>query len=197
MKIKIDDTNKNMVMLRKLKEKKHRDLRSQLLHGSRQQCDFLNMQNRIMPRIWDKEGGRLTRKLEHLTKKMKKEEPEIIEEVKVGDAALGPLPEKTAPLIWGGEQIKEKITEEMKSALSMPPGTTKHDKIDLIEVETNIEIMSVKIRWELQGRSQHNRDQIDGDHRSKAEIIDKNIQNPETGNVDMRKLKVSMLKTKT
>ena len=197
MKLKIEDANKNLVIVKRQKDKKQRELRDQLPPRSLRQSNFFDLLNRIVTSIWETEGRRLMKKLDHLTRKMKKEVPDIIEGVKVGDAALGPNPEKASPLIWGGERVKEMINEEMKAALNMPPNTTMHEKINLIDIETNIEIMNAKVRWELKDRTQHTRDQADGDYRTKAEkIIEKNIQDPDTGKIDMTKLRVSQLKTK-
>ena len=55
MKIKVDDANKHLEIVRKQDEKEHRCLRDILPPGSRRQRDFFKLQSSTMSSIWERE----------------------------------------------------------------------------------------------------------------------------------------------
>ena len=197
MKIKVEDAEKHLKIVSRQQQKAHQCLRDHLPRGSSRQVAFFDLLSSSTTSTWDKEKERLEKKLTHMTAKQASRTPEIIEGVKVGDAALGPSPDPPNPLIWGGDEVKTKITPSMTTVLNMPPKTTKHEQVDILEVETNVEIMLTKMRWEQKEMKELRQDLEDGDHRTQEErMLDKSTYNPVTGTLDFSKLRTRDLKTK-
>ena len=80
--------------------------------------------------------------------------------------------------------------------MSLPPKTTTYPSVDIVKVEMEVEKTLVKLRWEAQSRTQHTRDQLQGDHRSEKEKhLEDQVVDPATRTINLAKMRATDFST--
>ena len=131
-----------------------------------------------------------------LQKRRPKQLPGTVEGIRVGDDELGPRGPLKDLLIWGSDELKSRITPDMEEVLRMPPKTSIATRIDLLDMEVELEKAFTKQRWDFRSNQQTRQAQIDGDHRTMEEIlVDRSIHNPVTGVVSLEGMNATDFKT--
>ena len=85
----------------------------------------------------------MRKKIQHLTGKQNARVPHRIKGINITDSAIGDKKNLPDPVI-----VDVDVSENVKELLQLPPKTATYKPISIIECETEIEKMLVKLKWE-------------------------------------------------
>ena len=133
---------------------------------------------------------KIRRKIYHLFQKYGDKVPDTIDGIKITDKALGdrrPLPD---PVI-----VNVEVTNNAKETLQLPPKTATYGPINMIECETEIEKMLVKLKWEK--RSEAEREEVGASKQEWEEMKrqDVEIHDLENATINFNRMRVTQLPT--
>ena len=140
---------------------------------------------------WD-EGRKTNEKKVNKQKdgvKTKNAKIDVYEEVKVSDEALGEdVEDEMEPKVYGGVQL----VEDEKTAMKLPPKFAEYVKLDIYNIETEIEKGCTKWRYELM-----NEDENEGEHEEDTVQNDKSkpVYDIENKKLDMAMVRATDLPT--
>ena len=190
MKTKISDAKTDMKTIEYQYHKSRRELWMSIPYHSReaQEADLLIKDE--MDYKYNIGKSKLIRKIQHLSAKYGPKVPDTVNGIHISDKAIGankPLP---APLA-----VDVNISASVKELLQLPPKTATYKAINIVECETEIEKMLVKLKWEKRNEKERKEVGMNKDEWEDLKRKGKEVHNIEKATLNFNGMRVTQLPT--